>query len=137
MTCSTRKRDLHATAPAAMVTGPLVAVGLVTIKNGVLESKDDLQRRIEEAARYVPVDQLCLSPQCEFSSTVEGNALTRDEQVAKLALIVELLSQLPSTGASIAELARLVGVSALTAHQWAHELVAMDVLTVEPDPTSA
>ena len=67
-----------------------VVLGLVTTKRGVLESKDELKRRIDEASRYVSLDQLCLSPQCGFSSTVEGNALTRDEQVAKLALIVEV-----------------------------------------------
>jgi 5-methyltetrahydropteroyltriglutamate--homocysteine methyltransferase len=69
--------------------GKQVVLGLVTTKRGVLEDKDTLKRRIEEAARYVPLDQLCLSPQCGFSSTVEGNALTYDEQVAKLRLIVE------------------------------------------------
>ena len=56
----------------------------MTTKRGALESKDDLKRRIDEASRYVPLDQLCLSPQCGFSSTVEGNALTHDEQAAKL-----------------------------------------------------
>jgi 5-methyltetrahydropteroyltriglutamate--homocysteine methyltransferase len=61
----------------------------VTTKRGALESRDALVRRIEEASRHVDVDQLCLSPQCGFSSTVEGNALTRDEQAAKLRLIVE------------------------------------------------
>lgn len=69
--------------------GKMVVLGLVTTKRGDLESKDDLKRRIEEAGRYVPVDQLCLSPQCGFSSTVEGNTLTRDQQAAKLRLIVE------------------------------------------------
>jgi 5-methyltetrahydropteroyltriglutamate--homocysteine methyltransferase len=69
--------------------GKQVVLGLVTTKRGGLEDKDTLKRRIEEAARYVPLDQLCLSPQCGFSSTVEGNALTYDEQVAKLRLIVE------------------------------------------------
>jgi 5-methyltetrahydropteroyltriglutamate--homocysteine methyltransferase len=64
-------------------------LGLVTTKRGELESKDDLKRRIDEASRFVPLEQLCLSPQCGFSSTVEGNALTRDEQVAKLRLVVE------------------------------------------------
>jgi 5-methyltetrahydropteroyltriglutamate--homocysteine methyltransferase len=67
----------------------LVVLGLVTTKRGELESKDELKRRIEEATRYVDLDQLCLSPQCGFSSTVEGNALSYDEQVAKLRLIVE------------------------------------------------
>jgi 5-methyltetrahydropteroyltriglutamate--homocysteine methyltransferase len=61
----------------------------VTTKRGELESKDDLKRRIEEASRFVDVEQLCLSGQCGFSSTVEGNALTEDEQWAKLGLIVE------------------------------------------------
>ena len=64
-------------------------LGLVTTKRAALESKDDLKRRIEEAAKYVPLEQLCLSPQCGFSSTVEGNALTMDEQIAKLRLVVE------------------------------------------------
>ncbi|MGN6754389.1 MAG: 5-methyltetrahydropteroyltriglutamate--homocysteine S-methyltransferase [Intrasporangium sp.] len=68
--------------------GKLVVLGLVTTKSPVLENKDDLKRRIDDAARYVPLEQLCLSPQCGFSSTVEGNALTRDEQVAKLRLVV-------------------------------------------------
>ena len=69
--------------------GKRVVLGLVTTKRPQLEAKDDLKRRIDEAARYVPLEQLALSPQCGFSSTVEGNALTRDEQIAKLALIVE------------------------------------------------
>ena len=59
--------------------------GLVTTKRGELEAKDELKRRIEEAAKFAPLEQLCLSPQCGFSSTVEGNALTEDEQWAKLA----------------------------------------------------
>jgi 5-methyltetrahydropteroyltriglutamate--homocysteine methyltransferase len=67
----------------------VVVLGLVTTKRGNLEDKDMLKRRIDEASRYVDVDQLCLSPQCGFSSTVEGNVLTRDEQAAKLRLIVE------------------------------------------------
>ena len=69
--------------------GKRVVLGLVTTKRGALESRDQLLRRIDEAAQYVPLDQLCLSPQCGFSSTVEGNALTYDEQVAKLQLIVD------------------------------------------------
>jgi 5-methyltetrahydropteroyltriglutamate--homocysteine methyltransferase len=69
--------------------GKMVVLGLVTTKKGALESKDSLKRRIDEAARYVPLDQLCLSPQCGFSSTVEGNALTQEEQAAKLRLVVE------------------------------------------------
>jgi 5-methyltetrahydropteroyltriglutamate--homocysteine methyltransferase len=73
--------------------GKFVVLGLVTTKRGELESKDLLKRRIEEAARYVPIEQLCLSPQCGFSSTVEGNALTADEQRAKLELIVETAAE--------------------------------------------
>jgi methionine synthase II (cobalamin-independent) len=66
-----------------------VVLGLVTSKRAALESKDDLKRRIDEAAKYVPLEQLCLSPQCGFSSTVEGNALTIAEEAAKLRLVVE------------------------------------------------
>jgi len=66
-----------------------VVLGLVTTKRGALESKNELKRRIEAAAKYAPVEQLCLSPQCGFSSTFEGNDLTHDEQWAKLELIVE------------------------------------------------
>src|SRR5436190_1630798 len=71
----------------------LVVLGLVTTKHGELEAKDDLKRRIEEASRYVHVDQLCLSPQCGFSSTFEGNELSYEQQVAKLRLIVELADE--------------------------------------------
>jgi 5-methyltetrahydropteroyltriglutamate--homocysteine methyltransferase len=73
--------------------GKFVVLGLVTTKRGELESKEELKRRIEEAARHVPIDQLCLSPQCGFSSTVEGNVLTADEQRAKLELIVETAAE--------------------------------------------
>jgi 5-methyltetrahydropteroyltriglutamate--homocysteine methyltransferase len=69
--------------------GKVVVLGLVTTKRGELEDRDMLRRRIEEASRYVDVDQLCLSPQCGFSSTVEGNALTREQQADKLRLVVE------------------------------------------------
>jgi 5-methyltetrahydropteroyltriglutamate--homocysteine methyltransferase len=73
--------------------GKVVVLGLVTTKKPDLETKDELKRRIEEASRYVDVDQLCLSPQCGFSSTVEGNALTYDQEVAKLRLIVETAAE--------------------------------------------
>ena len=73
--------------------GKLVVLGLVTTKRGELESKDELKRRIEEASHYVPIEQLCLSPQCGFSSTVEGNVVTYDDQVAKLELIVETAAE--------------------------------------------
>ena len=69
--------------------GKVVVLGLVSSKRGALEKKDDLTRRIDEASKYVPLDQLCLSPQCGFSSTVEGNALTLEEEIAKLRLVVE------------------------------------------------
>ena len=66
-----------------------MVLGLVSSKTGVLEDEDALKRRIDQAAKFVPLDQLCLSPQCGFSSTVDGNALTLDEQIAKLRLVVE------------------------------------------------
>jgi 5-methyltetrahydropteroyltriglutamate--homocysteine methyltransferase len=66
-----------------------VVLGLVTSKSGALETKDALKRRIDEATKFVPSDQLCLSPQCGFASTEEGNVLTEDQQWAKLRLIVE------------------------------------------------
>ena len=69
--------------------GKFIVLGLVTTKRGQLETKDDLKRRIDEAARFVPLEQLCLSPQCGFSSTEEGNALSLEEQKAKLALVIE------------------------------------------------
>ena len=69
--------------------GKHVVLGLVTSKRGELETREDLERRIEEASRYVDLDQLCLSPQCGFSSTSEGNALTEEQQWDKLRLIVE------------------------------------------------
>jgi 5-methyltetrahydropteroyltriglutamate--homocysteine methyltransferase len=70
-----------------------VVLGLVTTKRGELESKDEIKRRIEAAAKHAPIDQLCLSPQCGFSSTVEGNVLTEEEQWAKLRLIVEVAEE--------------------------------------------
>ncbi len=69
--------------------GKKVVLGLVTTKKGALETKEALKRRIGEAARVLPLDQLCLSPQCGFSSTVEGNALSIEEEAAKLRLVVE------------------------------------------------
>jgi 5-methyltetrahydropteroyltriglutamate--homocysteine methyltransferase len=69
--------------------GRMVVLGLVTTKRGQLESPDELKRRIDEASKFVPLEQLCLSPQCGFSSTVEGNVLSYDQEVAKLRLIVE------------------------------------------------
>ena len=68
----------------------VVVLGLVTTKSGTLESKDMLARRIDEAARYVPLERLCLSPQCGFASTHHGNTLTEDEQWGKLGRVVEV-----------------------------------------------
>src|SRR5690606_12420080 len=69
--------------------GKLVVLGLVTTKFGKLESKDDLKRRIDEAAKYVPLEQLALSPQCGFSSTVHGNDFAFEDQRNKLRLVIE------------------------------------------------
>jgi 5-methyltetrahydropteroyltriglutamate--homocysteine methyltransferase len=74
----------------SLPAGKRVALGLVTSKRGELESKDALKRRIDEAAKHAPLEQLCLAPQCGFASTEEGNVLTEDEQWAKLALIVDV-----------------------------------------------
>jgi 5-methyltetrahydropteroyltriglutamate--homocysteine methyltransferase len=71
-----------------------VVLGLVTTKRGELESKDELKRRVEEAATFAPIEQLCLSPQCGFSSTSEGNLLTYEDQVAKLRLVVETAEEI-------------------------------------------
>jgi 5-methyltetrahydropteroyltriglutamate--homocysteine methyltransferase len=70
--------------------GKIVVLGLITSKSGVLEKRDDIKRRIDEATRYAPLEQLALSPQCGFASTEEGNILTEDAQWAKLAEIVEI-----------------------------------------------
>jgi 5-methyltetrahydropteroyltriglutamate--homocysteine methyltransferase len=78
--------------------GKMVVLGLVTTKRGELESPETLKRRIDEAAKYVPLDQLCLSPQCGFSSTVEGNVLTQQEQAAKLRLIAAVANDVWGEG---------------------------------------
>jgi 5-methyltetrahydropteroyltriglutamate--homocysteine methyltransferase len=72
----------------------IVVLGLVTTKSGMLEKKDDIKRRIDEATKFAPLDQLCLSPQCGFASTEEGNVLAEDEEWAKLRMIVELAQDL-------------------------------------------
>jgi 5-methyltetrahydropteroyltriglutamate--homocysteine methyltransferase len=77
--------------------GRKVVLGLVTTKQGELESKDALKRRIDEAARFVPLEQLCLSPQCGFSSTHHGNALSQDEQWRKLERVVEVAREVWTT----------------------------------------
>jgi 5-methyltetrahydropteroyltriglutamate--homocysteine methyltransferase len=73
--------------------GKTVVLGLVTSKSGRLESRDDIKRRIDEAAKFVSMEQLCLSPQCGFASTEEGNILAEDEQWAKLRMIVEVAEE--------------------------------------------
>ncbi len=70
--------------------GKQVVLGLITSKSGTLEGKDDVKRRIDEATKFVALEQLCLSPQCGFASTEEGNVLTADQQWAKLRMIVEV-----------------------------------------------
>ena len=74
--------------------GKTVVLGLVTSKNGRLEPKDEIKRRIGQAAKFVPLEQLCLSPQCGFASTEEGNILAADEQWAKLAMIAEIAEEI-------------------------------------------
>jgi 5-methyltetrahydropteroyltriglutamate--homocysteine methyltransferase len=75
-------------------TGKQAVLGLVTSKSGALESKDEIKRRIDEAAKFVPLDRLCLSPQCGFASSEEGNILAEEEQWAKLRMIVELADEI-------------------------------------------
>ena len=69
--------------------GKIAVLGLVTTKSSTLETKDELKRRIDEAGRYAPLEQLALSPQCGFSSGIGGNVMTVDDEIAKLRLIVE------------------------------------------------
>jgi 5-methyltetrahydropteroyltriglutamate--homocysteine methyltransferase len=73
--------------------GKTVVLGLVTSKTGTLENKDAVKRRIDEAAKFVDIGQLCLSPQCGFASTEEGNVLAEDQQWAKLRMIVEIAKE--------------------------------------------
>jgi 5-methyltetrahydropteroyltriglutamate--homocysteine methyltransferase len=70
-----------------------VVVGVITSKSGELEKKDNIKRRLEEASKYAPLDQLAVSPQCGFASTEEGNLLTEEEQWAKLKLAVDVASE--------------------------------------------
>ncbi len=83
--------------------GKTVVLGLVTSKTGVLENKDDIKRRIDEATKYANLDQLCLSPQCGFASTEEGNTLAEDEQWAKLRMIVEIAEEVWGRNAAPAQ----------------------------------
>jgi 5-methyltetrahydropteroyltriglutamate--homocysteine methyltransferase len=75
----------------------VAVLGLVTSKKPQLESKDELKRRIEEAAKFAPLERLALSPQCGFASTIEGNALTPDDQKRKLELVVEVAREVWGT----------------------------------------
>jgi 5-methyltetrahydropteroyltriglutamate--homocysteine methyltransferase len=78
--------------------GKTVVLGLVTSKSGTLEKPDDIKRRIEEAAKFAPIEQLCLSPQCGFASTEEGNVLAEEEQWAKLRMVVEIAEEIWGKG---------------------------------------
>ena len=73
--------------------GKIVVLGLVTTKFGAMESKDSIKRRIDEAARHAPIDQLALSPQCGFSSTVHGNDIAVEDQRSKLRLVIETANE--------------------------------------------
>jgi 5-methyltetrahydropteroyltriglutamate--homocysteine methyltransferase len=73
--------------------GKTVVLGLVTTKTGMMEKKDDLKRRIDEAAKFAPLDQLCLSPQCGFASTEDGNVIAEEEQWAKMRMIIEIAAE--------------------------------------------
>jgi 5-methyltetrahydropteroyltriglutamate--homocysteine methyltransferase len=74
--------------------GKKVVLGLVTSKTGKLESKDEIKRRVEAATKYIDIDQLCLSPQCGFASTEEGNLLSEEEQWAKLGFVVDVAKEI-------------------------------------------
>ena len=80
--------------PPEVPRGKKVVLGLVSSKTGALEDADSLKRRIEQAAKYVPLEDLCLSPQCGFSSTHHGNRLTEDEQWRKLERVVEVAEEI-------------------------------------------
>lgn len=82
-----------------MPRGKSVVLGLVTSKTGTLERPDGIKHRIDEAARFALLDQLCLSPQCGFASTQEGNTLAENEQWAKLRMIVETAGEVWGTSA--------------------------------------
>jgi 5-methyltetrahydropteroyltriglutamate--homocysteine methyltransferase len=83
--------------------GKVAVLGLVTTKSPQLESKDGLKRRIDEAARFVPLDQLALSPQCGFASTVHGNDITTEQQADKIRLVVEVAEEVWGTVPALAD----------------------------------
>jgi 5-methyltetrahydropteroyltriglutamate--homocysteine methyltransferase len=72
----------------------MIVLGLISSKTGQLESRDDIKRRVSEASRYVDLDRLCISPQCGFASSEEGNVLSEDEQWAKLAFVREVADEI-------------------------------------------
>jgi len=79
--------------PLRFIKDKQVVLGLISLKTGELENKKDIIGRIEEAARYVDINQLCLSPQCGFASTEEGNILTEEQQWSKLRLVKEIADE--------------------------------------------
>lgn len=79
--------------PLRFINGQRVVLGLVTSKTAALENPEDLKARIREAAAYVPLENLCLSPQCGFASTEEGNILTEEEQWAKIRLVAQVAEE--------------------------------------------
>src|SRR5215831_18710089 len=92
--CATRCGRAGGFEPLRFVPkGKQVVLGLVTSKSGTLESREELKRRIDAAAKFVDIDQLCLSPQCGFASTEDGNVLAEEEQWAKLRMIVEVAQE--------------------------------------------
>lgn len=80
--------------PLRHIRGQRVVLGLVTTKAGEMENMEDIKRRVREAAEYVPLEQLCLSPQCGFASTEEGNAVADQDQWNKLGLVVSAAKQI-------------------------------------------
>ena len=72
----------------------IVVLGLVTTKYNMMESKDELKRRVDEASRYVDIDQLALSPQCGFSSNAVGNLITVEDQIAKIQLVLDVAEEI-------------------------------------------
>jgi 5-methyltetrahydropteroyltriglutamate--homocysteine methyltransferase len=83
--------------------GKTIVLGLVTTKLGELEAKDEIKRRIEEASRFIPLDQLALSPQCGFASTFHGNDIAIEEQTAKLRLVIEVAEEIWGDRETIAQ----------------------------------
>jgi 5-methyltetrahydropteroyltriglutamate--homocysteine methyltransferase len=83
--------------------GKTVVLGLVSTKLGELETRDDIRRRIDEAAKFAPIEQLALSPQCGFASTVHGNDITTEQQAEKIRLVVEVAQEVWGTVPAMAD----------------------------------